>query len=82
MKVLLASLSYAVTGPWPAGASFGSQPDTVSSRQFESQPTKTRGRDEHTLNAQPDQPSGSSASVSRPARSSSAMLSRRAHRAR
>jgi hypothetical protein len=26
----------------------------ASSRQFESQPTKTRGRYEHTLNARPD----------------------------
>ena len=55
-----------MTEPRPAGASFKSQPDTASSRQFESQPTETRGRYEHTLNARPDPPSGRSGAVFHP----------------
>src|SRR5215207_2118004 len=42
------------------GWRFVRKPRHVGSRQFESQPTNTRGRYEHTLNARPDPPSGRS----------------------
>jgi hypothetical protein len=54
MKVLLASFEPRRDRTL-AGWRFVRKPTRhASSRQFESQPTKTRGRYEHTLNAQPD----------------------------
>src|ERR671918_1805511 len=61
MKVLLASFEPR-RDRTPAGWRFVRKPTRhASSRQFESQPTETRGRYEHTLNARPDPPSGRSA---------------------
>jgi hypothetical protein len=58
MKVLLASFEPR-RDRTPAGWRFVRKPTRhASSRQFESQPTETRGRYEHTLNARPDPPSG------------------------
>jgi hypothetical protein len=49
------------TGQTPTGRRFVRKPTRhASSRQFESQPTETRGRYEPTLNARPDPPSGRS----------------------
>jgi hypothetical protein len=60
MKVLLASFEPR-RDRTPAGWRFIRKPTRhASSRQFESQPTETRGRYEHTLNARPDPPSGRS----------------------
>jgi hypothetical protein len=54
MKVLLASFEPRRDRTL-AGWRFVRKPTRhASSRQFESQPTKTPGRYEHTLNAQPD----------------------------
>jgi hypothetical protein len=54
MKVLLASFEPRRDRTL-AGWRFVRKPTRhASSRQFESQPTKTRGRYEHTLNARPD----------------------------
>jgi hypothetical protein len=54
MKVLLASFEPRRDRTL-AGWRFVRKPTRhASSRQFESQPTKTRGRYAHTLNAQPD----------------------------
>ena len=54
MKVLLASFEPRRDRTL-AGRRFVRKPTRhTSSRQFESQPTKTRGRYEHTLNARPD----------------------------
>jgi hypothetical protein len=63
MKVLLASFEPRRDRTL-AGWRFVRKPTRhASSRQFESQPTKTRGRYEHTLNARPDPPSGRSVLV-------------------
>ena len=65
MKVLLASFEPR-RDRTPAGWRFVRKPTRhASSRQFESQPTETRGRYEHTLNARPDPPSGRSVRGSR-----------------
>jgi hypothetical protein len=62
MKVLLASFEPR-RDRTPAGWPFVRKPTRhASNRQFESQPTETRGRYEHTLNARPDPPSGRSVS--------------------
>jgi hypothetical protein len=53
MQVLLASFEPR-RDRTPAGWRFVRKPTRhASSRQFESQPTETRGRYEHTLNARP-----------------------------
>src|SRR4029450_13018302 len=60
MKVLLASFEPR-RDRTPAGWRFVQKPTRhASSRQFESQPTKTPGRYEPTLNARPNPPSGRS----------------------
>src|SRR4029450_13503212 len=63
MKVLLASFEPR-RDRTPAGWRFVQKPTRhASSRQFESQPTKTPGRYEPTLNARPNPPSGRSVRV-------------------
>src|SRR5918995_4981937 len=60
MKVLLASFDHAVTEPRPAGASFGSQPNTRAAGSSRASRPRPQGRYEHTLNARPNPPSGRS----------------------
>jgi len=58
MKVLLASFEPR-RDRTPTGWRFVRKPTRhASSRQFESQPTETRGRYEHKLNARTHHPSG------------------------